>query len=53
MGNTPGAGSVSIPSGIIWYRAPSQAAACDTPPGTSMKDPAFMPAWKASRLAIR
>ena len=30
MGNTPGAGSVSLPSGIIWYRVPSQAAACDS-----------------------
>ena len=30
MGNTPGAGSVSLPSGIIWYRVPSQTATCDT-----------------------
>ena len=26
-----------------------QAAVCDTPLGTTMKDPAFVPAWKAAR----
>ena len=51
MGNTPGRGAVISPSGVIWYVMPSQAAACDTPLGTRTKDPAFIPASKALRLA--
>ena len=35
------------------YNIPSQAAACDTPRGTIMEDPAFIPASKARRLNCR
>ena len=51
MGSTPGKGTVISLSGVIWYVRPSQAAACDTPLGTRMKDTAFIPASKALRLA--
>ena len=64
MGNIPGAGSVSSPSGIIWYRVPSQAEACDTNTlkdivcfeiyfiGTSFYGGSSRNSWECSKLLV-